>query len=140
MIISETDKQRFWSKVEKTDTCWFWRGLKDVHGYGQFSYKANRYSAHRFAYCITKGVIASNLVVRHTCDNKLCVNPEHLILGTNKQNVQDMKDRRWRYNQKISQIDKEKIRQLREDGKSYKELANLFEVHTSTIWHILSNN
>ena len=72
-------------KVIKTDYCWEWTGLKYPSGYGRFCKKY----AHRFSYEIHKGEIYNNLKVCHSCDNPSCVNPEHLWLGTQKDNVQD---------------------------------------------------
>ena len=86
--------QRFWKYVEKTPTCWEWTGTK-THGYG--SIRRRRLSglwtmalAHRLSYEIHKGPIPKGLLVRHTkeCGNKGCVNPDHLNLGTQKDNLQ----------------------------------------------------
>lgn len=81
----------FWSKVKKTDSCWIWQGFRTM-GYGQlcFGKKGERHYAHRFAWELTRGTIPAGICVLHHCDNKLCVNPEHLFLGSAKDNTLDM--------------------------------------------------
>lgn len=80
---------RFWSKVNKTDTCWLWTGYP-LNRYGQFTVDNKTVKAHRFSYITFKGPIPKNVNVCHTCDTALCVNPEHLFLGTQSDNVKDM--------------------------------------------------
>jgi hypothetical protein len=81
---------RFFNKVKKTDTCWYWLGAKHSYkGYGSFSNGKKIVRTHRFAYEHFVGSIPDNLCVLHKCDNPSCVRPDHLFLGTNKDNVDD---------------------------------------------------
>ena len=88
-----SDEERFWEKVEKTEECWTWKAQRSRQGYGRFSPtqrgKIQQMPAHRFSYEITYGPIQDNLLVCHKCDNPPCVRPEHLFLGTQKDNIQD---------------------------------------------------
>lgn len=86
---------RFWRFVEKSEGCWVWSGAKDKHGYGNISSGRglSPYKAYRLAYEMFNGPIKDGLVIRHKCDNPSCVNPEHLEIGTQKDNVRDMMER-----------------------------------------------
>jgi hypothetical protein len=87
--------ERFWAKVNKTDTCWLWTGSYGNHGYGNFRYKNTIRTAHRVAYMELVGEIPEGMCVCHTCDNTLCVRPDHLWLGTKSDNSLD-RDRKKR--------------------------------------------
>lgn len=73
-----TVEQRFWQKVQKTESCWTWIGAQFRNGYGAFSAYGDQFRAHRFAYELLKGPIPDGMIVHHTCVNPACVNPDHL--------------------------------------------------------------
>ena len=80
---------RFLSKVKTSSKgCWNWNGSKNQAGYGQFVINNRKFSAHRLSYQFFKGEI-KDLNVLHQCDNKLCVNPLHLFLGIQSDNMLD---------------------------------------------------
>lgn len=85
---------RFEKKIdEQQGGCWLWKGAKDGSGYGKFMGHSKVMLPHRFAYEETFGVkLTRNQVIRHTCDEPLCVNPKHLITGTQSDNAKD----RWK--------------------------------------------
>ena len=94
--LSEAEKQRFWSKVEKRkDGCWVWAGqtVSGTHGnlrYGRFRIGSHRYVAHRVSWSISHGPIPDGLQLDHRCHNTLCVNPAHLHLVDEVRNHENL--------------------------------------------------
>jgi hypothetical protein len=80
---------RFWKKVNKTSTCWEWTAYKLFNGYGRFSINGKTDYAHRISWQFATGKYPKGKQVLHTCDNPACVKPDHLFLGTLKDNMVD---------------------------------------------------
>lgn len=91
--------KRFWDKVDKSGDCWEWAAACNSSGYGHIKLDGAMILAHRLSWILANGPIPDNLCICHTCDNRTCVNPDHLWLGTRADNNSDMtkKGRRWGY-------------------------------------------
>lgn len=97
----------FWERVQKTDGCWLWTGAQRKPqgkggwgAYGHFCPKRGvRYFAHRFSWELHFGPIPSGRMVCHECDNPTCVRPDHLFIGTQKDNMEDAKRKKRVRNQ-----------------------------------------
>lgn len=88
--MNEEDQKRFWNKVDKSGDCWIWTSALSGKGYGDFMLNKRHHRAHRLSYELAHGPIQGGLFVLHRCDNKQCVNPEHLFLGTHRDNMDDL--------------------------------------------------
>jgi hypothetical protein len=82
---------RFWANVKKSKGCWEWTGCKMTRGYGQISLNSRCTGAHIVSVLLSGRVIPKGFVVMHTCDNKGCVNPDHLVTVPHKINMGDAK-------------------------------------------------
>lgn len=88
--LSKRDEERYWSNVERdSGGCWNWTGSKSSKGYGRFFAKGQHHSAHRLAWLLAGRAIQPDLLICHTCDNRQCVNPGHLIMGDAATNNRD---------------------------------------------------
>jgi hypothetical protein len=88
--VKPTRAELFWAKVNKTETCWLWTA-STANGYGQFGIGFPKTtSAHRWSYENTHGIIPAGMQIDHICRVRLCVNPSHLRLVTNKQNHENV--------------------------------------------------
>jgi hypothetical protein len=93
------DLERFHKRYSK-GKCWIWSGTKNSQGYGSISIYDKKIIASRISWFIHTGEdIPEGLIIRHKCDNRMCVRPDHLLLGTQADNMEDMKKRgrshRW---------------------------------------------
>lgn len=84
--LSRTEEERFWQKVRKTENCWEWLGAVEATGYGRFYTKNRFWLAHRYSYEKFRGSIPEGHVIDHKCNNRKCVNPDHLETATYSQN------------------------------------------------------
>lgn len=131
-------KDEFVAHIEKDiGGCWIWQRWFTSNGYGRF--KGRR--AHRVSFEMCKGPLSPSDVVRHTCDNRKCVNPDHLVVGSQKQNMQDAVERNRiasgarNGRTRVSEADVEYIRN-NPDGLSLSQTAEKFGIGVTTASYI----
>lgn len=137
---------RFWSKVDKTAECWIWTGCEDGSGYGNTGYQGKSIRAHRLAWLWAKGDLPEHpLCLLHRCDNRRCVNPDHLFVGTRAENNRDRhaKQRDKKGPQRrpstpsLTPLQVDAILVLLQSGEfSGEELCRLFGVTAATVSRI----
>jgi hypothetical protein len=120
--------------------CWLWKGTR-AGDYGKVRWKQKTISAHRSSYLAFKGEIPPGLNVCHTCDNPICVNPEHLWLGTQKENVLDSKKKKRTCPAYVVKHGISKLKLVLElrKKKSYSQISEETEIPFSTIAWICRN-
>lgn len=142
---------RFWSKVNKTGTCWVWTAGTSGGGYGRFKIEGRYFLSHRLVYRAAKGAIPEGYLICHTCDNPSCVNPDHLFAGTQSDNMKDAY-KKGRLSLEAAHLTGESnpnavltwekvdsIRALYADGRiSQMKLARMFNCGQSTISDIVT--
>lgn len=142
-------EERFWEKVEKTESCWNWIGSRNADGYGVLDIDGLNYRAHRFVLEIEGGKIPSSIKVCHKCDNPICVNPDHLFLGSQADNVKDMRDKgrasdyftkkgHEHPKAKFTEDEIRTIKQLAGEGISQRKIAERYGVAQQTISRIIN--
>ena len=142
----KSEADRFWQKTRQCESgCIEWVASLNDHGYGQFRLAKQRknITAHRYSWILANGPIPEGLFVCHTCDNRSCVNPEHLFLGTPAENSADMVAKgRGRGAQregtlnprcKLSEVEVEAIRH---SGSSLRSLSEAFGISKSQVHRI----
>ena len=146
-LMSKSEK-RFWERVDirGPNDCWFWTKAL-CHGYGSVRFERRICRAHRVAYELTFGKIPGGLYCCHRCDNPICCNPDHLFVGTQKDNIQDCsrKGRKHAFkgidspSHKLTEEDVLMIRSKYALGKNtQRDLANEFNINQRTVGRIIN--
>ena len=138
MELAQKQSERFWSKVNKDASggCWEWIGNMHNNGYGLINVEKKHWRAHRLSYCIKHGSVPEGMYLMHQCDNKKCVNPEHLKPGTHQENMADMKEKGRAAKGKRKRLTMEQIQYILESGKSLSVLTAELKVHPRTVERI----
>jgi hypothetical protein len=144
MEIDEQTREKFFKRVVKTDDCWLWGGDIDKDGYGRFRFHERRIPSHRISWLITGQVIPEDKpIVRHKCRSRSCVNPDHLEVGTQIENMAD-KIRDGTHicgercpSAKLTNEEVLEIRRRSAKGEKDSNLAEAFEVSRRTISFII---
>lgn len=139
-----TIEMRFWGFVNKAapNGCWEWTASRRQKGYGQFWMGNTMKRTHRLSWELLRGPIPDGLHVLHNCDNRLCVNPDHLRLGTHQENIAEMIAK----GRNATKLTPELVREIRAafqgvTGKKAKgdlsrQLSAKYGVNTASIWSI----
>lgn len=146
--LTYSDIVRFWERAaisSDPDSCWIWKGYLNGSGYGTFVINKTPVTASRVAwYIYNQKPIPYRHVICHSCDNRACVNPLHLFVGTHSDNSRDAVNKgRWRDRRGErcgkSRLTDEQVKKIREIGRSLKshEIAPMFGVSSSNIRQIL---
>lgn len=145
---TKRDADRFMNFVqpEPNSGCWLWRGQIDVRGYGRFQMqRGDTNLAHRISYRMATGVLPKEKMVCHRCDNPGCVNPEHLWLGTQSENMSDA-GRKGRLSKpatvgervNTAKLNRDAVLEIRASRLPVAELAKLYGVSKEQIGNILN--
>ena len=143
-------RERFFKKVrvKGQEDCWIWTGAHNKYGYGRFNYYGKIINAHTASYLINKGEVSPELHVLHQCDNPPCVNPAHLFLGTNLDNIKDKCSKnRQKSGEKTraSKLTSHEVRSIRAEyrrgkhGQGEGVLARKFHISKTAIHDIVNN-
>lgn len=153
IALSVKDIDRFWKKVNKNgpNGCWVWKSGDNGKGYGKFyvegSGKVPYQYAHRLSWEMANGAIPDDLWVLHSCDNPTCINPSHLFLGTQTDNMRDAANKgrikggargERNVNCKLSEDAVKRIKAMIDQEVHLKDIAKKFGVSTQAIFLIKS--
>ena len=147
---NNTNAERFWSRVEKTDQCWVWSGFVSEKGYGKFGLYPPRKSvrAHRYSWELHFGKIPAGMLVCHRCDNRKCVRPDHLFLGTPKDNMVDMSQKKRNITgskHNFARLTQDQVKEIRELYRPFskelngRKLAQRFGISQQHVSQIITN-
>ena len=156
MVFDEATAKRFWCKVDKRgpDECWPWLAAKNNRGYGSFLFDGSKKAASRFALINSTNRNLKGMCACHTCDNRLCCNPNHLYWGTYSDNNMD-KMRRYKgikeiltkqiifarsHQQKLKKPQIDYMLQLLAAGYKWRELMEWYQISKPTLYRIIINN
>jgi hypothetical protein len=132
-------KASLYANTIKNGDCWEWISPFNSGGYGVMRFNRKLWQTHRLSYVLSKGPIPEGMLVCHTCDNRKCINPDHLFLGTYKDNYDDSKQKgrnsrgEAHGNHVLDSDSVLEIRRLRNAGESLNSLARKFMVDKTTI-------
>ncbi len=128
------DWDRFWSKVKRGPECWEWQaGCSPTGMYGSFCYKGKPEGAHRVVYQMGHGDIPKGMCICHHCDNKKCVRPSHLFLGTYRDNLIDSLNKNLRSRVKLTN---RQVLEIRKDPRRIGYIGRAYNIDNTTVSRI----
>lgn len=128
--------------VDPVTNCWIFDGAKDSWGYGLIGTPDGLAKAHRASFSEFIGPIPQGKLILHNCDTPACINPDHLRIGTHKENMRDKvtRNRQSRTHGtkagKLAKLTEEDVIYIRQDQRPYKIIAEMYGVHPGTIGDI----
>lgn len=135
---------RFWKHVRKTSGCWEWTGKLNTSGYGRIARDApEQYiiiGAHRYSYTLHYGLIPDGLFVCHHCDNRSCVRPDHLFLGTPEDNMQDAIMKHVHNQRKVFLPEFQEIKYLHKSGYNISHISCQVGLSRTTVSRIIKTD
>lgn len=158
-MLEKSQLARFWAKVLKTDGCWLWLAGLNSYGYGQFWLNGKNDLAHRVSMSGSGVDIPAGMSVLHSCDNRRCVRPDHLFIGSQATNMADMKDKGRAasgrnhgsyvspdnfprgekvWTAKLTAEDVIRIREMFSAGVSYLDISHKFKIDRRHTWGIVN--
>lgn len=147
--INEEDKKRFITMVRvlSDEECWIWAGRNPykhlkTKGYPGFLLGDRQYAAHRVSWKIAHGSIDDSLQVLHKCDNKRCVNPNHLYQGTQSDNMGDLVSRHYseiNYQRRFTREQILTMQSMRQSGDTFDAIAQRFDTKRQMVHYVLKN-
>lgn len=140
----QPNEVKFQRHVRRSPGCWLWEGARAPNGYGVGSYDKRIVSAHRISWMLHRGEIPDGLCVLHKCDVRNCVNPDHLFLGTCKDNTRDSMSKNRNVKGERQHASKLRTQHIREifrlrhvDKWKLKQIADRFAVTEQAIWCVI---
>lgn len=134
------ESPRTTSRIEKTASgCWEYVRGREANGYCRVMLDGKRIGAHRISWSLFCGPLPAGKFVCHRCDNPPCINPEHLFIGTPRENAIDCVEKGRSRSAKLHPLDVKMIRQMIYKGKSFREIGRRYGVHHKTISAIQNN-
>lgn len=141
LALTEKERERFDRYALRANGCWIWQGSIDLCGYGRLKLGGRYFRAHRVALALSDTPVPVNRLVCHRCDNPPCVNPDHLFLGTPKDNIHDAV-RKGRFHPRPfrvgishprARLTEDVVREIRASSLGSKEIASTLGVSRSAV-------